>query len=194
MILLGEAYFSIPILHKSLFILSRWAWAAHRLAWCSWNRWDSNSWLISWRKISWRRFSQFLASISASASYSFCCASLSSDGRVNFPFKDFLEIFSVSQGMHDVLISISLPFHSTENGWNNRFSIHIGTSCLCARTTVNQLSPLFPGTRTWRSSKKVGTLLAAVCLLLLDALEPFGQTSHSSERRCTGYFYGHWTR
>ena len=30
-------------------ILSLWAWSAHRLAWCSWNRWDSNSWLISWK-------------------------------------------------------------------------------------------------------------------------------------------------
>ena len=37
----------------------------------------------------------------------FCCPlSLSSDGQVNFPFKDLLKILSVTQRMHNVWISI----------------------------------------------------------------------------------------
>ena len=36
--------------------------------------------------------------------------SLSSNSRINLPFKDFVETVSVSLRMHDVLIAISLPF------------------------------------------------------------------------------------
>ena len=66
--------------------------------------------------------------------------------QLHFPFKDFVEIFSVSQRMHNVLISISSPFWMwTENSWNNRFSVQICTYFLDAITTVNQLliQPLF---------------------------------------------------
>ena len=48
--------------------------------------------------------------------------------------------------MHNVLISISIPFWLwTENSWNNRFSVQICTYFLDAITTVNQLlvQPLF---------------------------------------------------
>ena len=38
---------------------SLWAWSALRLAWCSWNRWESNSWLISWKAKSECLFSPF---------------------------------------------------------------------------------------------------------------------------------------
>ena len=100
--LLGRrAYFSIPTLHTS--------WSANWLAWCSWNRWDSKSWLICRKESSELPFSQFLASTPASASHIFLLrCSLSSDGQVNFPFKDLLEMSSVSQRMHSVGVSISL--------------------------------------------------------------------------------------
>ena len=47
---LGEAYFSILVLHTGWF--SFWNWSAHRLAWCNWIRWDSKSWLISLKAMS----------------------------------------------------------------------------------------------------------------------------------------------
>ena len=77
--------------------------------------------------------------------------SLSSDGRVICPFKNFLEICSLSQRMHDVLISISLPFWLwTVNSWNNRFSVQSCTNFLDASTTVNRLMTpsLFPEAST----------------------------------------------
>ena len=83
--------------HKQ--ILSLWAWSAHRLAWCTWNRWDSNPSLISWNAISLRCVSQFLASTWASASYSFCWVVLSlleqpSQLSVQGSFGDFFLSFN----------------------------------------------------------------------------------------------------
>ena len=80
----------------------------------------------------------------------FCWATLSSWGH--FLFKDFLEILSVPQGLHDVSVSIS-PFFECQlkMNWNNRTSIIIRTNCLYVRTTVNHLRSLFPKTHTQRS-------------------------------------------
>ena len=52
-------------------IFSLWTWSAHRLAWCSWNRWDSNSWLISCKE--WFRFG--FSQLFASVWYNFCWTS-----------------------------------------------------------------------------------------------------------------------
>ena len=92
--------------HKLILYLC--AWSAHRLAWCSWNRWDSNSWLISWKAMSEFLFSQFLASTSVPASYICCRAILSPRTAISaFRSKIFWR-FSVSQRMRNVLISIPL--------------------------------------------------------------------------------------
>ena len=134
---------------------SVWPLSAHRLAWCSWNRWDSNSWLISWKAMSKFLVSQFLASTSASAWYNFCWAILSPRTADSTFRSKTLWRFSLSlnsQRKHNVLISISFPLWlRTENRWNNRFSVQTRTSFLDAITTVNQLRPLSPEARTWRS-------------------------------------------
>ena len=90
-------------------ILSLWAWSAHGLAWCNWNRWDSNSWLISLKAKSEFRLSQFLASASASAWYNICWASLSPrTAKSPFRWKMFWRC-SLSQRMHNVSRSL-FPF------------------------------------------------------------------------------------
>ena len=61
--------------HKLIFSL--WAWSYQWFACCSCNRWDSNSWLISWRAISEFLFSQCLTSTSASAPNNLCWANFS---------------------------------------------------------------------------------------------------------------------
>ena len=92
-------------------ILSLWAWSAHRFAWCSWNRWDSNSWLISRKAMSEFLFDSISRfNLSLSLKQFLLSFSRSSDGQVNFPFKELLEILSVVQRMHHVCVSISFPF------------------------------------------------------------------------------------
>ena len=55
--------------------------------------------------------SQFLASTSASALYIFLVIhSLSSDGRVNFPFKDVVDSFCLLTFARRFDLNLSLPF------------------------------------------------------------------------------------
>ena len=79
---------------------------------------------------------------------------------------------SVFQRIHDVLISISLPFWlRPEKSWNNGFSVQIRTSSLDAITTVNRLT-----TRRW--SWQCGN---SVCfgMLVLDAPESWNPSGSS---------------
>ena len=111
---------------------------AHRLAWWSWNRWDSSSWLISWK-------SDVRISLFPISRIDFCFSfiqfllshSLSSDGHFSFPLKDFVEAFCLSTNA-------------------KRFDLDL--SSLSIQTWKELiLASLIPNT--------VGTLLAAVCLL-----------------------------
>ena len=70
---------SIPNFQFSVqaYFVSLWACSAHWFACCSCYRWDSNSWLMSWRAISEFLFSQCLTSMSASASFYLSWASFS---------------------------------------------------------------------------------------------------------------------
>ena len=85
---------------------------------------------------------------SCSASYNLVLSnSLSSDGRINFPFMDFVEIFSFSERMHNVVCDLDLvfSFDCELKIVGTTFSVQICTCFLDATTTVNQLMipPLF---------------------------------------------------
>ena len=165
-----------------MLILPLSAWSAHRLAWCSWNRWDSNSWLISWNAMSEFLFSQFLASTSASASYHFCWAILSPrTAESTFRSKIFWR-FSLSLNECTTFWSRSLfPFDC-------ELRIVETTDYLSKFAPVSWM-PLRLSTDSWsrhcfqrrlpKDPNIVGTMLAAVCLLLLDAPE-CGKPSGSS--------------
>ena len=123
MIFLGEPTSQFQFSFEADFV-SLWAWSANRLDWCSWNHWDSNSWLISWKsdvRISLLSISRLHFSLSFIQSL--LSHYLSSDGRVNLPFKDFLEILSHLQCLHNVLISISLPFRTVSIGRHCSISV-----------------------------------------------------------------------
>ena len=77
---------------------------------------------------------------------------LSSNGRVDFPFKDFLEILSIFQRMHNVCVSISLPFRLwTKNRCCNRFSVRNCPSFLEAWSTRHMICHAWRSER-WRNS------------------------------------------
>ena len=64
-------------------ISSLWAWSVHRLAWCSWNLWDTNSWLISWEALS--EFSRFpISCLNIILSFKQFCWAIRRHGTGNF--------------------------------------------------------------------------------------------------------------
>ena len=71
---------------------------------------------------------------------------LSSDSQSSFPLMDFVEILPVSQRLHNVLISISLPFWFQVESGNDGLSVHVCKKKFPHGTTVNQLisCQLFP--------------------------------------------------
>ena len=100
-------------------------------------------------------FSQFLASTSASASYSFCWAILYLLGRPNqLSVQGFSgDFLCLSTNARRLDLDLSPFCVWPEESWNNRFSVHIHTSFLNAITNANRLTirHLFPEAITKRS-------------------------------------------
>ena len=128
----------------------RSAQCAHLLAWCTWNRWDSSSRLISWKAMSEFLFSQLLASTSASASANLCWVILSLrtaestfSSRIfwRFSFNECTTFWSRSLFPFVCVLKVVGTTDSVS---------HICTSFLDARTTVNRpmISPLLPEAST----------------------------------------------
>ena len=78
-----------------------------------------------------------------------------------------------------------LPRHRFEKTWNKCLTIHARTSFLDARPTCNRIviRNQFPGP----SFNKVGTVLAAVCRLLLEAPECRGKLTSSEAAIVASY-------
>ena len=108
-LIFSEDWFFMSNSPHKLF-LSLWAWSVHWFACCSCYRWDSNSWLLSWRAISVFSLSQCFTSTSAVASHKLCWA-IFSLRAANSAFRSrmlcwFCWSFNV---LHNVFVSISLP-------------------------------------------------------------------------------------
>ena len=150
-------------------ILSLWAWSAHRFAWCSWNRWDSNSWLISRKAMSEFLFDSISRfNLSLSLKQFLLSFSRSRTAKSTFRSRNFWR-FSLSFNECTTSVSRSLSL-STEmqSVCRNRFSVQFCSSFLEARTTLQMTCTLFPETRgTMMELCKL--LFACCCWMLLNS-------------------------
>ena len=119
---ISQLQFSI---HANFVSLSVCAWSADRLAWCTWNRWNSSSWLISWKAISCLCFPYF--SPHPQLQLHTICDELFSllEQPSQIPVQgSFLRCLSVTQWKPYVYISISFyPWHWKKKRWCNWFSV-----------------------------------------------------------------------